>query len=167
LERLVTLKHFESMAQLLIFTGLIVAYSYAVEAFIAWYSGNPFEISFARWRAFGPYGKLFWTMVVCNCGAPMVFFSRRLRTHYAVLLTVSLLINGGMWLERYVLIVSSMAHDFLPSSWGLYRPTWVEWTITVAAFAWFLLLFLLFAKHLPAVAISELKEQVPRGAKTP
>ncbi|HEY3285059.1 MAG TPA: NrfD/PsrC family molybdoenzyme membrane anchor subunit [Armatimonadota bacterium] len=159
LERLVTLKHFEGMAQMLVFMGLIMTYSYGTEAFAAWYSGNKFEHQFSAWRAFGPLGPLFWGMVFCNCVVPMVFFFKRARTNLTVLMVGSLLVNVGMYLERFVLIITSTAHDFLPTAWGSYAPTIVELTITVAAFAWFFMLFLLFAKHLPAVAIMEMKEQ--------
>lgn len=160
LHRLVTIAHFENMAKMLIFTGLIMTYSYATEAFTSFYSGNHFETSFATWRATGPYAPCFWTMIACNCVAPMLFFWKRARTSIPWLLGISIAVNIGMWLERFVLIITSTAHDFLPSSWGFYLPTWVELTILVASFAWFFLLFLLFAKHLPAVAISEMKEQV-------
>ncbi|MBI3948445.1 MAG: polysulfide reductase NrfD [Armatimonadetes bacterium] len=161
LEGLVTIRHFEGMAQMLVFTGLIMTYSYATESFTAWYSGNEFERSFMFWRASlgQPYGILFWAMVLFNCVVPMLFFVKRLRTNLWVLGIGSILINVGMWLERFVLIITATAHDFLPGSWGFYRPTWVEITITAASFAWFFFLFLLFAKHLPAVAISEMKEQ--------
>ncbi len=160
LQRLVTLEHFENMAKMLIFTGLIMTYSYATEAFTSYYSGNHFETSFSTWRATGTYAPLFWGMVVCNCLAPMLLFWKRVRTSIPWLLAISIAINIGMWLERFVLIVTSTAHDFLPSSWGTYPPSPVEIIITIASFAWFAFLFLLFAKHLPAVAISEMKEQV-------
>lgn len=163
LDRLVTMQHFEGMAKMLVFTGLIMTYSYATEAFTSWYSASNFERAFSHWRAFGPYGIFFWLMVFCNCVAPMVFFSRRWRRSIPMLLIVSILVNVGMYLERFVLIVTSTAHDFLPSSWGLYAPSLVECTITIAAFGWFFFLFLLFAKHLPAVAISEMKEAAIQG----
>ena len=164
LERLVTLKHFEGMAFLLIFTGLIMTYSYAIEAWTSWYTFNKFEHQFSHWRAFGHYRTCFWMMITCNCVVPMVFFFRRARTSIPILLIASLLINVGMWLERFVLIITSTARDFLPSSWGNYMPTWVEVTISIASFAFFFMIFLLFAKHLPAVAISEMKEQaLPEG----
>lgn len=160
LERLVTPKHFENMALILIFTGMIMTYSYATEAFVAYYSANPFEVSFSTWRATGAYAPYFWGMVLFNCVVPLSFFSKKLRTSIPWLLAASILINVGMYLERFVLIITSTAHDFLPSSWGHYMPSPVEVTITIAAFAWFFFLFLLFAKHFPAVAISEIKEQV-------
>lgn len=158
IENLITMKNFEGMALLLIFTGLIMTYSYAVEAWTAWYSANHFERAFSWWRAFGPYGIFFWGMVLFNCAAPMLLFSKRIRTSLAWLMGISIAINVGMWLERFVLIITSTAHDFLPGSWGHYAPTWVEGTITLASFAFFFLIFLLFAKHMPVVAISEMKE---------
>jgi Ni/Fe-hydrogenase subunit HybB-like protein len=146
------------MAQIMIFTGLIVLYAYIVESFTSWYSGDEFERSFSIWRATGPYAWAFWTMVVCNTIAPLFFFFKRVRTSIPALFVIALLVNVGMWLERFAIIVPSTAHDFMPNAWGGYTPTWVEATISIGALAWFLMLFLLFAKHLPAVAISEMKE---------
>jgi len=158
LEGVITMKHLSSMAQLTILMGLIIAYAYGLEAWTAWYSANEFEWSFAKFRLFGHYGHWYWTMVFCNCVAPMAFFSKRVRSDWRGLLLVSILINIGMWLERFVIIVGSTAHDFMPASWGLYRISVPETVETIGAFAFFLTLFLLFAKHLPCVAINEVKE---------
>jgi molybdopterin-containing oxidoreductase family membrane subunit len=158
LERLIRLEHFEAMAQITIFTGLVVLYAYLIEVFSAWYSGNLFERQFALWRATGPYAWAFWLMVFCNTIVPLGFFFKRLRTSIPALLTIALLINIGMWFERFAIIVPALAHDFLPSSWGLYCPRPVEIIISVGALAFFVMMFMLFAKHLPAVAISEVKE---------
>ncbi|MFQ6132396.1 MAG: NrfD/PsrC family molybdoenzyme membrane anchor subunit, partial [Armatimonadota bacterium] len=158
LELIIQRRHFEAMAQVMIFTGLIIFYAYAVEAFMAWYSGNEFERSFAAWRAFGPNAWAFWGMVTCNAVLPLAFFFKRVRASIPALFVIAILVNVGMWLERFVIIVNSTAHDFLPYAWGSYSLSPVEIVISVGALAWFLSLFLLFAKFLPAVAISEVKE---------
>ena len=159
LERIITMRHFESMAQLMIFTGSVVGFAYAVEAFMSWYSADIFERQFAWWRAFGSYWPLFWMMVIFNVVVPMSFFWKKARTSLAWLAAAAILVNIGMWLERFVIIVTSLSHGHLPSSWGLYAPRLVEVLITLMAFGFFFLLFLTFVKLLPSVAMNELKEQ--------
>jgi Ni/Fe-hydrogenase subunit HybB-like protein len=164
LERILTLKHFEAMAQIMILTGLIVGYSYIVEAFMAWYTGDLFERQFNAYRAFGDFGILYWLMIIFNVAVPMSFFFKKLRTNWTWLLIVAIIVNIGMWLERFVIIVSSLSHDYLPSSWGTYHPRLVEILITLMSFGFFLFLFLSFVRLFPAVAMSELKEMaVTRG----
>jgi len=157
-ERYITQRHLEHIAKLMIVTGLILAYSYAAEFFVAWYSGNIFERYVFVYRATGRYAAAFWLMIVFNAAVPLLFFFERIRTSTLWLFAISLLINIGMWLERLVIIVSSLSRDFLPSAWGSYRPTWVEISITAGSFAWFLLWFVLFVKLLPIISITEIKE---------
>ncbi|MBI3087108.1 MAG: polysulfide reductase NrfD, partial [candidate division NC10 bacterium] len=157
-------RHFENLAKLIIVTGLIVGYAYLVEFFLAWYSGNVYEHAVFLDRATGHYAPEFWIMVTFNAVLPLLFFIRRVRTSPAWLLGISLGINIGMWFERFVIIVASLAHSYIPFSWGLYRPTWVELSITAGSFAWFLFWFLLFAKFLPSVSMTEVKEQIPEEA---
>jgi len=169
LEEYVTLDHFESVAKLIIATSLIVSYSYASEGFLAWYRGGELERSTWLDRASGAYAPLFWGMLVCNSIVPLLLFARRVRRSVPLLFAISLLINVGMWLERFVIVVSSLAHGVAPATWrGLYQPTWVEIAITVGSFAWFALWFLLFVKLLPVLPVSELKESLshrePKGA---
>lgn len=159
LQRVVTMRHFEAMAQLTILTGLIVGYSYGVEAFMGWYSGEPLEQKFALWRATGGLAPLFWTMIVCNVAVPMLFFFKKVRTSTIWLLVIAVLINVGMWLERFVIIVGSLSHGFLPTMWRPYHPRIVEVLITLMAFGFFLFMFLSFVRLLPSVAMNELKEQ--------
>jgi Ni/Fe-hydrogenase subunit HybB-like protein len=155
----VTLDHFESVAKLIIATSLIVSYAYATEGFLAWYRGSEYERSTFHDRATGSFAPLFWTMVLCNSLLPLLLFARRVRRSVPALFAISLLINVGMYLERFVIIASSLAHGVAPASWsGLYRPTWVELAITVGSFGWFALWFLLFVKLLPVLPVSELKE---------
>jgi Ni/Fe-hydrogenase subunit HybB-like protein len=154
--------HFESLAKILILTGLIVSYSYGIEFFIAWYSGNPFEWGTFVNRATGDFAPYFWMMVAFNCLAPMLFMFRKLRVSTFWLIFISVLVNVGMWLERFVIIAGSLSHAFDPAVWkGVYRMTWVEVGITAGSFAWFFTLFLIFIKLFPAVSMTEVKEALP------
>lgn len=163
LEKYITLEHFESLTKLLLVTSLIVTYAYIVEFFIAFYSGNVFEKGIFIYRATGYYAFGFWTMVFCNCVAPLILFIRKMRRNLVVLFIVSILINIGMWFERFVIIVTTLSHDFLPYAWGTYKPTLVDMGIVIASFAWFFLFFLLFVKTLPILAITEVKEVNAKG----
>jgi len=161
LEEAITPWHFDSLAKVILLMSLVVTYSYAAESFMAWYSANPFEQATFRLRYVGPYAPLSWTMVTCNCVIPLLLFSPRIRRNLRALFVISLFINVGMWLERFVIIAGSLATNFMPSQWGVYHPTWVEMTITGASFAWFLMWFTLFTKFLPIVSMTELKEGIP------
>ena len=160
LEEYIRVRHFENLAKLLIVTSLIVGYAYLTEYFIAWYSNIPFEQGTFFDRMFGHYAPLAWMMLVCNAAIPLLLFFKRLRTNLTALFVISIFVNIGMWLERYVIIVSSLAHDFDPANWpeGTYEPTWVEGAITAGSFALFFLLFLLFVRNFPAISITEMKE---------
>jgi Ni/Fe-hydrogenase subunit HybB-like protein len=154
--------HFESLAKILILTGLIVSYAYGIEFFMAWYGGSVFEWGTFVDRATGAFAPFFWMMVAFNCFAPMLFLFKKLRTSTFWLMLISLLINVGMWLERYVIIAGSLSHAFDPAMWkGLYHPTWTEAGITLGSFAWFFTLFLIFIKLFPAVSMTEVKEALP------
>jgi len=162
LEGFLAPEHFEYLAKMMILTGLIVAYAYGIEFFVAWYAGNPFELSTFMDRAFGPHAHLFWTMVTCNCALPLLFFFRRVRRNPWALGIIGVLINVGMWLERFVIIAVSLMNDYLPSTWRKeFHFTWVEIGILVGSFSWFLLLFSIFAKLFPVVSITEVKEALP------
>ncbi len=160
IEEYITIHHFENLAKLIIVTSLIVGYAYLTEFFIAWYSGSPFEQGTFYDRMFGQYRLLSWGMFTCNVIIPLVLFSKRVRTSLAALFVISIFINIGMWLERFVIIVSSLSHDFDPANWpeGTYQPTWIEVAITAGSFAWFFFFFLLFVKNFPAISITEMKE---------
>ena len=160
-QHIIRLYHLESMAKLLIMTSLIVGYAYGVEFFIAWYAGNPFEEAIFIYRPTGDYAVQFWTMFTCNVVVPMAYFFKRVRTSLVGLFVVAALVNVGMWFERYNIIVSSLSHEFMPHTWGLYSMTWVEWGILVGSFGWFFLLLLTFLKVLPGVALAEVKESMP------
>lgn len=157
----ITEKHLESLAKVIVFTGLIMGYSYLTEHFIAWYSANPVEMETFKYRAIGDYWPEFWIMIVFNSLVPLAFFFKKMRTNVVSLLVISILINVGMWFERFVIIVTSLGHEFMPHAWGLYRPSPIELSIMAGAFGFFLLLFAAFIKIFPAVSICEMKEHLP------
>lgn len=159
-QHLITVSHLEAMAKIIIVTGLIVGYAYVVEYFMAFYAANLFEQAIFADRATGHYAWAFWLMVLCNALLPLLFFWKRFRTSIPWLFAISVLVNVGMWFERYVIIVGSLSHDFLPYAWGTYAPTWVELSILTGSFAFFFMLFMLFAKHLPAISMTEVKETI-------
>jgi molybdopterin-containing oxidoreductase family membrane subunit len=161
IEHIIRPYHLEAMAKMLLFTALIVGYAYGIEFFIAWYVGNPFELAVFKYRPTGDYAFVFWGMVICNVVIPMLFFSRRVRTSLTGLFLVSLAVNCGMWFERFNIIVTSLARDFMPHAWGTYWPSLVEWGIVAGSFGWFFLLFLSFIKILPSISVAEVKESMP------
>jgi Ni/Fe-hydrogenase subunit HybB-like protein len=162
-ENIITIRVLESVAKTIVFTGLIVGFAYGTEIFIAWYGHNIVEMETFRWRAFGDYAVAFWIMVICNTVIPMLFLFKPVRTHLTWLFVISIIVNIGMWFERFVIIVGSVAHDFLPHAWGLYFPTLLEFGIMIGSFCLFFFLFLLFVKHMPSVAMTELKETLHEG----
>jgi molybdopterin-containing oxidoreductase family membrane subunit len=168
LDAYVTQSHLENLAKLIILTGLIVGYAYVVETYIAWYSNNIPEWQRFTYQVTGEYAIPFWIMILFNSLVPLLFFVKRIRTSTPWLFGIAILINIGMWCERFVIIVTGLAHEYDPYSWGLYLPTWVDISITLGSFAWFFFWFLLFAKFLPVVSIVEVKEELPppmRAAK--
>jgi Ni/Fe-hydrogenase subunit HybB-like protein len=164
-EPYVNLWHFENLAKMCLLTSGILTYAYFMEYFIAWYSQNPYEQAIFIWRANGDYAPQFWGMVFCNCVAPLLWYYRPARTNIYSLMVVSILINIGMWLERFNIVVSSLAHNFDPATWSYYWPTNIEWCILVGSFGWFMMWFLVFCKTFPAVAITEIKEMIPPPLK--
>ena len=160
LQKYIRVQHFDNLGKLLLVLSLVMSYAYGMEYFVAWYSGNPFEQDTYWARLTGHYAPLTWVMLACNSVIPLTLFIRQVRRRLPALFIVAVLVNIGMWLERYVIIVSSLAHGFDPANWtGLYRPTWVEGAITAGSFAMFFLLFLIFVKLFPPVSINEIKER--------
>ena len=160
LQKYMRVQHFDNLGKLLLVLSLVMSYAYGMEYFVAWYSGNPFEQGTYWARLTGHYAPLTWVMLACNSVIPLTLFIRQVRRRLPALFVVAVLVNIGMWLERYVIIVSSLAHGFDPANWtGLYRPTWVEGAITAGSFAMFFLLFLIFVKLFPPVSINEIKER--------
>lgn len=158
LENVITARHLDSLGKMVLAMGWMVLYTYVIETFFAWYSGDPFELGqYLSARPFGSYALVFWGMVFCNCVAPQALWSRRLRTSPAALFVVAFLVQVGMWAERFVIIVTSLYRDFLPSSWELYAPTWVDWGLLFGSIGFFFFLFFLFLRYVPFIPISEVK----------
>jgi hypothetical protein len=155
---IVTDAHLNAMSKLMLAMGLMLTYSYVIETFIAWYSGNAAErYTYLVSRPFGPYAIAYWTMTALNVVTPQLFWVRAFRTNTAVLFLASVGILAGMWMERFIIIVTSLNRDFLTSSWHIYIPTWVDWSILAGSLGLFGFLFLLFVRFVPSVAISEVK----------
>jgi Ni/Fe-hydrogenase subunit HybB-like protein len=164
LEDFVTMKHLENMGKVLLATSLIVVYGYTIEAFMSWYSGSTFE-RFMMWnRMFGPYGWTYWVLLFCNLLTPQLMWFKRFRTSVGWLFAVAMVVNVGMWLERFVIVVTSLTRDFVPSSWGMYSPTFWDWATFAGTIGLFLTLFFLFIRFLPAISIFEMRTLVP-GAR--
>jgi len=162
LEDLITLRHLDNCAKLMLVTGLIVDYGYYSETFMAWYSGSPYEMGMMRDRWFGRYWPLWWLLIFCNVVVPQFFWSYRVRRSPWGLFGLSLLVNVGMWLERFIIVIQSLHQDFLPSSWGMYYPTVWDWATYIGTIGLFLTLFLLFCRYLPVIAVAEMRELVHR-----
>jgi Ni/Fe-hydrogenase subunit HybB-like protein len=157
LENLITMKHLENMCKVILATGSIVGYAYSVEFFTAAFSGNPYEQFTFLNRIQGPYAWAVWTMFTCNVFSPQLFWFKRIRTSIPAMFAISIVVNIGMWFERFVIIVTSLHRDYLPSSWGYFRPTFVDVLTFTGSIGLFLTLFLLFARFLPIIAVSEVK----------
>ncbi len=157
IEHLITIKHLENMCLIITATGMMVGLAYATEFLISWYSGGNYEGYCFYNRATGPMSWSYWIMVSCNVISPQVFWFKKMRTNVAVMFVMSLVVNVGMWFERFVIIVTSLHRDYLPSSWAMYTPTWVELITLLGTFGLFFSLFLLFTRVLPVIAIAEVK----------
>jgi Ni/Fe-hydrogenase subunit HybB-like protein len=164
LEDFITMRHLQNMAKILLVTGLIVAYGYLTEAFMAWYSVDPFD-RFMLWnRLTGPYAPVYWTLILCNIVIPQALWFTRVRTNVAVLFIIALVVNIGMWLERFVIVVTSLHRDFLPSAWGNYAPTFWDLSTFIGTIGLFVSLLFLFLRFLPMISIAEMRGILP-GAK--
>jgi len=163
---LITMRHLDNCAKVMLATAQIVAYSYIFEAFIAWYSAKPFEM-YAFWnRMTGPYAPLYWTLILCNLVLPQLLWMKRFRTNVIWLFLISLDILVGMWLERYVIIVVSLSRDFLPSAWGFYWGTIWDWATYLGTIGLFFFLFFLFIRSLPMISIFEVRTLLPEAEVT-
>lgn len=177
LKDVITMQHIDKMAKIILLTGSIVGYAYLMELFIAWYSGNPFErFAFVRNRLADPYiigpalgvepapfWWAYWSMMFCNVISPQIFWWPKMRANLIVVFIVCNFVNAGMWFERFVIIVTSISRDFIPSSWHTYHPSWVEICTFAGTFGIFLTLFLFFMRYLPMVAMSEVKIVLPEA----
>jgi Ni/Fe-hydrogenase subunit HybB-like protein len=160
LEDFITMRHLGNMAKVMLATGLIVAYGYMMETFMAFYSGNPFDKFLIINRMTGPYWFFYWMLIACNIVIPQLMWLRSVRNNVAILFVISLIVNVGMWLERFVIVVISLHRDFLPSSWGMYYPTRWDWATYVGTIGLFLTLLFLFIRFLPVISIYEMRTLV-------
>jgi molybdopterin-containing oxidoreductase family membrane subunit len=158
LEHIITDYHLENMSRFILLTSLIVGYAYAAEYFVAWYSGVEAEQTSFFMRAFGPYWISTWIMITCNAVWPQLLWFKKLRTNVAFLFVLSVLINIGMWFERYVIIVTSLSREYNTAAWNVYTPYPPELSILAGSFCWFGFFFLVFLKLFPVIAIAEVKE---------
>jgi molybdopterin-containing oxidoreductase family membrane subunit len=162
LQDFITMRHLENMAKILLATGLMVTYGYVMEVFMAFYSGNGFEKYTTLNRMGGPYAAAYWSLILCNCLAPQLLWIKKVRTNGILLFGIAIVVSIGMWLERYV-IVLSLHRDFLPSSWGMYFPTIWDWTMFLGTIGLFLFLLFLFVRFLPMISIFEMRTLLPEA----
>ncbi len=160
---IITMRHLENVAKIILATGSMVGYAYGIEFFIAWYGGNPYELFAFVSRALGPYAWAYWIMVSCNVLAPQLFWFKKCRTNVWIMMGVCILVNIGMWFERFVITVTSLSADFLPTSWGYFSPTIIDILMLVGSFGLFFTLFLLFLRFVPMVAMAEVKSIMPQA----
>jgi molybdopterin-containing oxidoreductase family membrane subunit len=165
LEDFITTRHLDNAAKVMLATGLMVAYGYASEIFMAFYGGDRYQIYMTLNRMTGPYAPVYWTLIACNVLTPQLLWSRRLRGKVWLLFAASLVINTGMWMERFMIVVTSLHRDFLPSAWGMFYPTFWDIAMLLGSIGFFALLFLVFLRALPAISIFELRELVRETAK--
>jgi len=163
LQDFITMQHLNYMGRILLATGLVVAYGYTMEAFMAWYSGNIYEQFMMINRFTGPYRYMYWSLLACNVIAPQALWFQRVRSSTIALMVVCMFVNVGMWLERYIIIVVSLSADFMPSSWGLFTGTRWDWSMYVGTIGLFLTLFFLFIRFLPMISIFEMRTMLPEA----
>ncbi|HKQ51583.1 MAG TPA: NrfD/PsrC family molybdoenzyme membrane anchor subunit [Pyrinomonadaceae bacterium] len=163
LEDFITMRHIHNMAKVMLATGLIVVYGYAMEAFFGWYSANEYESYMIFNRMTGPYAFFYWLLILCNGIIPQLLWSKKIRSNLLVLWLITLVVGVGMWLERFVIIVVSLHRDFLPSSWGMYSPTLWDWTMLIGTIGLFLSLLFLFIRFLPIISIFEMRTILPQA----
>jgi Ni/Fe-hydrogenase subunit HybB-like protein len=163
LEDFITMRHLENMGKVTLVTGMIVGYGYISEAFFGFYSANKYEGFMILNRMFGPYAAIYWALVMCNIVTPQLLWFRRVRTSPLGLFGVAMVVNVGMWLERFVIVVTSLHRDFLPSSWGMYYPTIWDWMTFIGTIGMFVTLFFLFIRFLPMISIFEMRTMAPEA----
>jgi molybdopterin-containing oxidoreductase family membrane subunit len=163
LEDFITLRHLQNMAKILLATGLMVAYGYGIEAFMAWYSGNLFEQFSQTNRFIGPYAWAYWLLIICNVVTPQFLWIRGVRSSPVLLFVIALVVNLGMWLERYVIVITSLHRDFMPSAWGMYQGTAWDVATFVGTIGLFLCLLFLFLRFLPMISIFEMRTLLPEA----
>jgi molybdopterin-containing oxidoreductase family membrane subunit len=163
LENLVTIRHLDNCGKLMLATGLIVAYGYMCEIFLSWYGKDKFEWFMTRNRIFGPYWMVFWSVMLLNVAVPQFLWSRRVRRSPTALFLVAMAVNVGMWVERYMIVVTSLTRDFMPSAWGQYAATVWDYVIFIGTIGFFVMMMFLFVRLLPAISISEVRTLLPQA----
>ncbi|HXE79415.1 MAG TPA: NrfD/PsrC family molybdoenzyme membrane anchor subunit [Vicinamibacterales bacterium] len=163
MEDFITMRHIQNMAKIMLATGLIVFYGYACEAFIAWYSGSAWEGFLIANRTTGPYWYMYWALIFCNGLVPQLLWFKRVRMNIPLLFVIALIVNVGMWLERYVIVVTSLARDFVPSAWGMYAGTMWDWMTYVGTLGLFVWLMFLFLRLLPMISMFEMRTIIPQA----
>ncbi|MEQ8276496.1 MAG: NrfD/PsrC family molybdoenzyme membrane anchor subunit [Deltaproteobacteria bacterium] len=167
LENIITDRHIQNMAKVMLATGLIVAYGYGMEVFVAWYSGVEFEMYMIENRMGGVYAPFYWALIFCNVLTPQLLWFKKIRTNLVILFVITLVVNVGMWLERFVIVVTSLHRDFLPSSWDVYSGSKWDWSLYIGSFGLFFTLMFIFIRVLPMISIFEVKTLVKSGEETP
>jgi Ni/Fe-hydrogenase subunit HybB-like protein len=163
LESFITMRHMDNMAKVMLATGLIVFYGYMVEAFFGWYSGNQYE-RFMIWnRMHGPYAGYYWALIFCNGLTPQFLWFKKIRSNLLLLWLIAIVVSIGMWLERFVIVVTSLHRDFLPSSWGMYQPSQWDWAMFIGTIGFFFALLFLFIRFLPMISIFEMRTILPEA----
>jgi len=163
LEDFITMRHLDNMAKIILVTGLIVAYGYMMEAFFGWYSANPYESFMILNRMKGPYATIYWLLIACNVLAPQAFWFKSMRASIPALFTVAVIVSFGMWFERFIIVVTSLHRDFLPSSWGMYYPTKWDFGMFFGTIGLFISLLFLFLRFLPMISIFEMRTILPQA----
>src|SRR3974390_1908806 len=164
LQGFITMRRLDNMAKVMLATGLIVAYGYAIEFFMAFYSGNKFDVFLAEQRLHGPYAHFYFALILCNIITPQLLWFEKMRRNVAVLFVMSLVVNTGMWLEGFVIAGIFLTRDFVPSAWGRYSPTFWDYSTFIGTLGFFVMLVFLFVRGLPAIAIAEMRELVEHGS---
>jgi Ni/Fe-hydrogenase subunit HybB-like protein len=164
LEDFITMRHLRNMSKIMLATGLIVAYGYMCETFMSYYSGSTYERYMVLNRFRGPYAPVYWTLIACNVVIPQILWIRRVRHSVPALWVMSLVVGVGMWLERFIIIVTSLHRDFLPSSWAMYKPTFWDWSMFIGTLGFFLSLIFLFVRFLPMISIFEIRGILPQAS---
>jgi molybdopterin-containing oxidoreductase family membrane subunit len=161
LEGFITMRHMHNMAKVMLATGLVVFYGYLTEAFFGWYSGNQYESFMINNRMFGPYWYYYWALILCNGLTPQLLWIKKIRSNLLLLWLISIVVSIGMWLERFVIVVTSLHRDFLPSSWGMYQPSFWDWSMYAGTIGFFFALLFLFIRFLPMISIFEMRTILP------
>jgi len=161
LQDFITMRHLQNMAKVMLATGLIVAYGYLMETFMAWFSGNTYDAYMMRNRLSGPYAWIYWALILFNLIVPQALWFERVRSSVTALFVVALSVNVGMWMERFIIVVTSLHRDFMPSAWGMYYPTLWDWATFAGSIGLFLFLLYLFIRFLPVISISEMRQLLP------